>query len=137
MRHAEYCCPAGAAGTVPPTQTNVQAGSQVTLVSSKAAFENAFSGKSYVWHPAMEKLLGQTVTVVSTGSSWSGPTFGLPRSDPNHPQAVWLYPLSVIARVECVDEEPTTTTTTTECKCPSLCETCDGVCNCQARDPNP
>ena len=94
------------------------------MLDSRAAFEAAFQGKGYVWHAAMEKLLGKTVTVTH---KWGAATFGLPKSDPNHSQATWYYPLAAIACV--MPPEPTTTTTTTPCKCPSVCETCGGVCN--------
>ena len=90
-----------------PSEGKVKVGSKVKLLGSRAAFENAFRGKSYVWHPAMTNLLGKEVTVVSRPY---GGTFGLPKSDPNHNQPVWYYPLSVIA---CVAPPPTTTTTTT------------------------
>ena len=93
------------------------------MLDSKAALQAAFAGKGYVWHPAMDKLLGKTVTV--TGKYGAG-TFGLPKSDPNHSQATWYYPLSVIA---CVSPSDPTTTTTAPCKFTSVCETCDGVCN--------
>ena len=66
------------------------------MLDSKAAFENAFVGKGYVWHPAMDKLLGQTVTVTN---KFGAGTFGLPKSDPSHSQATWYYPISAIACV--------------------------------------
>ena len=116
-----YCCLAGTGGGEAPTGSNVQVGSRVKILDSKAAMEKAFKGTGYSWHPAMDKLLGKTVTVTH---KWGAATFGLPKSDPNHSQATWYYPLAVIA---CVS--PPVTTTTTPCKCPSVCETCGGVCN--------
>ena len=109
---------AGNGGGSAPSISNVKPGTQVTLISSKAEFEAAFHGKGYTWHPAMDKLLGKTVTV----NYAAGGIFGLPKSDPNHYQTVWYYPLSVIACVggKSAPEEPTTTTT--PCKFASLCE---------------
>ena len=121
IRHAEYCCLAGPGGTERPTSGNVQVGSKVKFLDSKAAMQNAFKGTGFSWHPAMEKLLGKTVTVTS---KYGSKIFGLPKSDPNHSQGTWYYPLSVLA---CVS--PPETTTTTPCKCPSVCEACDVVCN--------
>ena len=106
-------------GSEAPSERTVLVGSKVKLLDSRAAFENAFRGKAYVWNNAMSKLLGKTVTVVSRPN---GDTFGLPKSDPNSYFPVWLYPLSVIASVECVGSTTTgPTTTTTPCECPLLC----------------
>ena len=114
----------------------MKVGSKVKLLGSRSAFENAFRGKYYVWNNAMENLLGKTVTVVSRTN---GDTFGLPKSDPNSPYSVWLYPLSVITSVECVDTTtPPPTTTTISCKCSLLCGFCDMCTNANGQiDPNP
>merc|ERR1712003_231515 len=54
----------------------------------------------------MEKLLGKTVTV--TGK-YGENMFGLPKSDPDHSQDTWYYPLSVLASVECGAQTTTKT----------------------------
>merc|ERR1712048_250609 len=74
------------------------------MLSSRAEFEAAFRGKPYVWHNAMEKLLGKTVEVVSAGAG----TFTLPKSDPTSYFDHWYYPFSAIACVEVGDDEPPT-----------------------------
>merc|ERR1719362_1304454 len=93
-------CPGGGER---PNGSNVQVGSKIKMLDSRAAFEASFQGKGYVWHPAMEKLLGKTVTV--TGKYGAG-TFGLPKSDPYHSQATWYYPIEAIACVMPPDRQP-------------------------------